>query len=611
MRYIEFIIKNFKGIEDITFNLEKSPEANIYTLVGLNESGKTTILEAINHFNLYDDGINALHSSNVTSVDKNSFIPISKRDNFNDTISIIATLKLDEDDLKKINNYAKENTVFREIQSKETVTYFRHYKYKNSLFEELDKKWTGFDGILKSDHTDNYIHVSDKLYQKDNAALATFCRKLIPSILYFPNFLFDFPSRIYLETKSPPTPKQSFYIELIQDILNSLENNTNIKEHLIDRIRSDDPSQKKALDRQLQLMQRKVSEVIFDAWNKIFKRQITDTRIVISHNIDGENLPFLEFEIEAEDGIYQLDERSLGFKWFFIFLLFTQFRPFRKDTPQNLIFLFDEPASNLHSSAQQHLLKSFENLTENSKVIYTTHSHHLINPNWLESTFVVKNEGFNLENPEVYNIKKTNITIESYREFAAKHPYNTAYFQPVLDVLDYVPSNLENLPSCIFLEGKNDYYTLAYFKDIIFSNKYELNMAPSTGSGNLDTLISLYIGWGKEFVILLDSDKAGIKEKQRYIEKFGIIVENRIFLLSDINKDWEKKELENLFENNDALKFQLRTYTATTSFNKTHFNRSIQESLINKNAFSFSPGTLNNFTRILDFMSTKIGETGL
>ncbi|MBU4374660.1 MAG: AAA family ATPase, partial [Euryarchaeota archaeon] len=42
MKFTEFKIKNFKGIENITINLDKSPNANIYTLVGLNESGKTT-----------------------------------------------------------------------------------------------------------------------------------------------------------------------------------------------------------------------------------------------------------------------------------------------------------------------------------------------------------------------------------------------------------------------------------------------------------------------------------------------------------------------------------------------------------------------------------------
>ena len=50
MKFKEFKITNFKGINNIVVNLDKSPSANVYTLIGLNESGKTSILEAINFF---------------------------------------------------------------------------------------------------------------------------------------------------------------------------------------------------------------------------------------------------------------------------------------------------------------------------------------------------------------------------------------------------------------------------------------------------------------------------------------------------------------------------------------------------------------------------------
>ncbi|MCE9501810.1 MAG: AAA family ATPase, partial [Leptospira sp.] len=99
MKFTKFVIKNFKGIENITFNLDKSPEANIYTLVGLNESGKTTILEAINLFNPSDKGLSALDIPGSTIKDFNILIPISKRDNYNDKISIEVTLKLENDDI--------------------------------------------------------------------------------------------------------------------------------------------------------------------------------------------------------------------------------------------------------------------------------------------------------------------------------------------------------------------------------------------------------------------------------------------------------------------------------------------------------------------------------
>ncbi len=607
MKFTEFKIKNFKGIEDVTVNLDKSPDANIYTLVGLNESGKTTILEAINFFNPNDKGLSALELPGATIKDYNILIPISKRDNFNEVISLEVSIKLDKADLKKINEHTKENTPFRKVKSVDTIKYYRDYKFKDSKFQKLESKWSGFSGVLKTDQEDNFINISETNYPNDNISLASLCRGLIPSILYFPNFLFDFPSKIYLETKEESTAKEKFYIELVQDILYSLENSSNIQTHLIDRIKSGDANDRRNLNSLLQKMSKKVTDVVFEAWNRIFKREIKDTRIVIKYNTDAEGgLPFLEFEIEAQDGIYQINERSLGFRWFFIFLLFTQFRPFRKNTPQNIIYLFDEPASNLHSSAQKQLLKSFENLTKDSKIIYTTHSHHLINPNWLESTYVVKNEGLKLEDPETYNIKKTNISIEPYREFVINHPHNTAYFQPILDVLDYTPSNLESLPNCVLVEGKNDFYTLAYFQEVILSKATKLNIAPSTGSGNLDTLISLYIGWGKEFIILLDSDKEGGKQKDRYIDKFGIIVESRIFTLEDIDPSWKKYKMEKLFDNAEALQFQQTTYPSASSLNKTHFNRTIQECLINRRSFAFSEQTKNNISEVLTFLSNKL-----
>ncbi len=50
MRYTKFTIKKFKGIEELELDLTKYPVGKIFPLVGLNESGKTTILEAIIFF---------------------------------------------------------------------------------------------------------------------------------------------------------------------------------------------------------------------------------------------------------------------------------------------------------------------------------------------------------------------------------------------------------------------------------------------------------------------------------------------------------------------------------------------------------------------------------
>jgi predicted ATP-dependent endonuclease of OLD family len=50
MRISKFEIRNFKGVSRTSIDISGVSPGNIGTLIGLNESGKTTILEAISHF---------------------------------------------------------------------------------------------------------------------------------------------------------------------------------------------------------------------------------------------------------------------------------------------------------------------------------------------------------------------------------------------------------------------------------------------------------------------------------------------------------------------------------------------------------------------------------
>ena len=70
----------------------------------------------------------------------------------------------------------------------------------------------------------------------------------------------------------------------------------------------------------------------------------------------------------------------------------------RKNENQNQIYLFDEPASNLHTTAQKRLLESFKEISKKNYIIFTTHSHYLVKPEWLSGVFIVKNESINYEN---------------------------------------------------------------------------------------------------------------------------------------------------------------------------------------------------------------------
>jgi predicted ATP-dependent endonuclease of OLD family len=597
MKFTYFKFKNFKGIENQVLDLTKSTGSNIFTLVGLNESGKTTILEAINFFSHKPESLDVLGIDSYNVEDIHNLIPINKRDNFNDSITIEAGLELTDEEMelakKEIQN---ESDLVVSICSKQVV-YSQIYHFKNSVHQpDEDENLWSFTAKGKQKRAKK-IRI---LTNQENLPANRLIMKNIPSILYFPNFLFEFPERIYLSS-SISDQKHLFYQKIIQDVLDSLNNDTNIQEHIIDRVNSNDRNEKRNLTSLIGKMEKKMTSVIFNSWNEIFNKNITEKEIVLTPDIDSTGV-FIEFSIKDDVDTYLISERSLGFRWFFVYILLTQFRSFRKKQ-NNVFFLFDEPASNLHPAAQSELLKSFENLPN---VLYTTHSHYLINPKWLESTYVVKNKGIDYDNEAEYVAKNTDISVMKYREFASLYPSQTSYFQPILEILDYQPANLELVPKVILTEGKYDFYTISYYQEVMMGYTKTIKVIPGTSSSNLFILISLYLGWGKKFVVLLDSDEAGEKSKLKYIEEYGDIIKECVFTYKDIDLAWVNYKMENLFSKNDKLKIQTMCYPNELSFKKKLFNRSIQENYINSQKFLMEKSTSDNFSKTLKFLKEKL-----
>lgn len=342
----------------------------------------------------------------------------------------------------------------------------------------------------------------------------------------------------------------------------------------------------------------------------IFKKDTKRKEIIFTYpRIDEEcEKCYVELKLKEGQDSYYIRERSLGFRWFFTFLLFTQFRIARLNTASNIFFLFDEPASNLHQTSQSRLLNALEDLADQApaSVIYSTHSHHMIDPKCLESTFIVRNVSLDYENEDEYTSSMTDIKIERYRTFVAKNPSSTSYFQPILDVLEYRPSNLEFIPNVVLVEGKNDYYTLSYFNEVIFSNSNTINLCPGSGSGSLDNAIRLYYAWGKNFIILLDADTEGITQKKRYNDLFGKIIEGKIYCLNDINSNWVKKGIEKLISDKDRLTLQQAVFPTTNRYKKKSCNIAIQELLVTKRAVNLSTETKKNFKQIFAFLNNRL-----
>ena len=112
MKITRFHIQNYKGINDTYIPLT-SRRGCIYTLVGLNESGKTTILEAINSFRHDVDGIHAIVQKTIPTDPIAALVPKKKKDNFNDDISVAATVHLDRWEIQQLAQRCRRNHGFQ------------------------------------------------------------------------------------------------------------------------------------------------------------------------------------------------------------------------------------------------------------------------------------------------------------------------------------------------------------------------------------------------------------------------------------------------------------------------------------------------------------------
>lgn len=606
MRYIEFSIKNYKGIKDERLKLDTLPEMKIFTLVGLNESGKTSVLEAINSF---QNGIK----------NKDSIIPKDKKMNFNDTVELSATALLDENDEKLIKNLCQEKGfLVQEDIGKVTIT--RKLKYKNSKPEGKGLVKSTWAINLKGHKTTSRKRVVERLYDVSEelwGEVTTYIEKSIfPRIILYSNFLFEIPPKIYLAKKNKDettTPKHLLatddqYFLLIQDILDSLRQDLQVEDHLLNRYLSGESEDLDNINHVLSGMSAKVSEEVFQTWGRISGIDINGREVTFGDSIkEDSDGYYIELKVKEGAKTYLVQERSLGFRWFFAFLLFTQFRKFRKGDPENTLFLLDEPASNLHQTGQQELLTLLDSLTDKSTVIYSTHSHHLISPKWLAGAYIVKNEAINPDNKaitDVMSVRATDIKVDRYFNFAAQHPNQSTHFQPILDVLAYKPSGLEQIPSIVIVEGKFDYYNFSYYSRI---KSVGLDFYPGNGAGSLDEIIALYLSWGRKFVVVLDADSAGHREKNRYIKQFGAVVEDSIFCLDDIKSEFKDYTTETLTLPADRDLIVKKVYGDEATYDKTLYNSALQKLYIdNDTTTSFSKKTLDNFKAVTDFVKEKL-----
>lgn len=277
MRYKYFRIRNFKGIKDTTVHLEGIAGASVFALVGLNESGKTTLLEAIHSFSP-DSATAKLLGNAEAKGNFNGRVPRHQISTFTGNVSVEAGLIVTPVDRNDIaNELGKVGLVIDDHDFPNEIVFERAQTFERGDFKTSSMRML----------TQITVRMKSKRHPKPSSeelqrSLATAFYGLTPDISYFPTFVFNFPEQTFLTERGDAV--DDFYREVFQDILDHDGSGLNIEKDIVRRVRNNDlqvpwisflplwssHQDQSKIQHVMDRASASVTKLVFGTWNKIF-----------------------------------------------------------------------------------------------------------------------------------------------------------------------------------------------------------------------------------------------------------------------------------------------------------------------------------------------------
>jgi predicted ATP-dependent endonuclease of OLD family len=640
MKLKEVAIHKYKSFEsEQKFDLEN----DITILVGMNESGKTSALEAIAKTRYFQNDkkfkFNATHDyprKDKKRMEKNRENPKA----------ITCTYEID-DDLKQSIEKEMGKGVLKSTTFSVTTKYDNGSTISISVDTKkfIEHKTKGL-GISSETLNDKLLKIKNKTdlealqkeYSEENkvSGIQSFAK-------YFENTkgweTDPIGGYIYRVLVAPKIPKYLYYdeyyslpsrisIEKLNE--NSLDNNeyktAKALFELAD-INTDDILASDSFEdfiAELEATEAIISGELFKYWqtnknlNITFQidkvegeeeRTVRDNRGNTSTVSDAKIIEHvLDIRVKNKGVSLPLKNRSKGFNWFFSFLVW--FKKIQEDQNSNYILLLDEPGLNLHASAQADLLRFLEDLSQNYQIVYTTHSPFMISSGKLQRIRTI------------LETDKGSVISDSVQE---KDP-NTLF--PLQAALGYdIAQNLFISKKNLLVEGVSDLVILTAMSGILEAEKREglrndITIVPTGGLEKVATFISLLRSSQLEVVCLLDSytDPSG-KAKMENLIADKIIQKNKIHFFDEFLETHDKADLEDLFVKHDYLNLFNSAFNEYADIKFSDLNQNIKQIIIQINKYlnidrfnhyrpanelvkkgikkdDLSPETLNNFEKV-------------
>jgi len=535
MKIKSITIENYRSIKDtVVLDVEPISGKQTFMLLGINESGKSNILEAIallDEDREFDYGRDC-HSKNE---DDKKDISISYELNIASVIDFyreqFSKEKIPEalSDLVDITKIERKVTIdsddersdFFHIWIKDKKKDFSKYVVmsepvtQNGVAKEIKKIVEKTTENTKTDTNGNETNVLDK--EKLEEFLQDEFYELFDSNV--PNVIFwKYEDKYLIKDKinleefkkntSISTPlKNCFAIagikaENIESRITSIVGNSTKKSKLT------------------KLLGDKATEHIKKIWK--------EHKVKIEFDIDNMQLSFHVKDIGDESESYGVVQRSDGFKHFVSILLNLSAENETGDLKNKLIIL-DEPEVHLHPSGEKYLRDELLNISKKNLVILATHSIFIVDKRSLDRHFSVEKIGVETN---VHQIERDN----PFREEVLYEALGTS-------ILEHVENKV------VLFEGKTDrdifdLYKKKFKKEVKIPN---ISLISADGVENIIKYTKFFNNKLVAGFVLVDSDTDGIAQKEKILSE-NTYDKNNTFEINEILNTKKQSTLEDLFD---------------------------------------------------------------
>lgn len=378
MKLLSIDIKSYKSIKEVPFVLDYNLQGQTYSLIGINEAGKSSFLEAINFFDEKNKIIDKKFFHKEKSPSKSIEVTFAYEECGDVSADLKEKLKEKGVDQEIIDRVDIKNFVLKRIFEINTagVLGLGGIEFTDDL-EDCSYDPSVQKIVLKGDMaTDAEFSLEQCLL--NNFDLLNICYQNTHKTLFWKSsskYLIDQPVDLAVFKTNPR--EISVPLSNCFNLAGTVDDDISSK---VNDIISDSVERKNFIGQ----LEKDVTDHIKNIWK--------EHQIKVKFDISGNLITFLVEDEGVENDNKTTDQRSDGFRQFISFLLSISAEN-KTGELQNYILLIDEPEQHLHPKAAEFLKEDLIKITskteDNNVVFFATHSLFMIDQNVLERNYAV------------------------------------------------------------------------------------------------------------------------------------------------------------------------------------------------------------------------------